>query len=70
MDTAFFIFSKIAGLCLQVETWLLIGLSLSILGGPVGLRRLAFWSGLLTLVTVLTIAVFPIGELILRPLEA
>lgn len=70
MDTAFFIFSKIAGLCLQVETWLLIGLSLSILGGIAGLQRLAFWSSLLTLLTVLAIAIFPIGELILSPLEA
>jgi hypothetical protein len=33
MDTTFFILSKLAGLGLQVETWVAIGLSLSGLGG-------------------------------------
>ena len=33
MDTTFFILSNLAGLGLQVEIWVVIALSLSVLGG-------------------------------------
>ena len=66
----FFILSKLVGLGLQVETWVVIGLSLSVLGGLWGRRRLANWSGFVTLLAVVTISIFPVGELLIRPLEA
>jgi len=33
MDTAFFIFSKLIGLALQVETWLVIGMVMTLAAG-------------------------------------
>ena len=70
MDDAFFLVSKLIGLGLQVETWLTIGLALSVLGGGLGRRRLAIWSGSLTLFVFVAIGIFPVGELLLKPLEA
>lgn len=69
MDTAFFILSKFVGLGLQVETWLTIGVALGLLGSVLSRRRLAVWSGSLTLLALITISMFPLDELLLRPLE-
>lgn len=65
MDTAYFILSKLIGLALLVETWLVIGLIMSLVA-----RRLAHWSGRATLAALLAVGIFPIGEILLRPLEA
>ena len=70
MDTAFFILSKLVGLALQVETWLAISMALSLLGGFLERPRLARRSGVGTLAVLLLIGMFPIGEVLLRPLEA
>ena len=70
MDTAFFILSKLVGLALQIETWLVVGMALSLLGGMFARPRLAGWSGGITLAALLLVSMFPIGELLLRPLEA
>ena len=70
MDTAFFILSKLVGLALQIETWLALGMALSLLGGVLARPRLARWSGGITLAALLLVSMFPIGELLLRPLEA
>ena len=70
MDTAFFILSKLVGLALQIETWLALGMALSLLGGMLARPRLARWSGGVTLAALLLISMFPVGELLLRPLEA
>ena len=70
MNTAFFILSKLVGLALQIETWLAIGMALSLLGGMLARPRLARWSGGVTLAALLLISIFPMGELLLRPLEA
>lgn len=69
MDTAFFIVSKVIGLALQVETWLVIGMVLSLAAGRFVRRRVARWSGGITLVALLVVGIFPIGEVLLRPLE-
>jgi uncharacterized SAM-binding protein YcdF (DUF218 family) len=66
METAFFLLSKIVVLALQVETWLAIGL----MGGLFGRPRLAFISRSLTLIAFLMIGIFPLGEILLRPIEA
>ena len=70
MDTAFFILSKLVGLALQVETWLAIGMALNLLGRFLARPRLARRSGVVTLAVLLLIGMFPIGEVLLRPLEA
>lgn len=69
MDTAFFILSKLIGLALQVETWLVIGMTVSIATGRFARPRLARWSASTTLTALLAIGIFPIGEILLRPLE-
>ena len=69
MDTAFFILSKLIGLALQVETWLVIGMVVSLIAGRFARPRLARWSGSVTLVALLVVGTFPIGEVLLRPLE-
>ncbi|CUH59028.1 YdcF family protein [Thalassobacter stenotrophicus] len=69
MDTAFFILSKLIGLALQVETWLVIGMVVTLAAGRFARPRLARWSGGATLYALLGIGVFPIGEALLRPLE-
>lgn len=70
MDTAFFILSKLIGLALQIETWLMIGMVVSLVAGRFARPRLARWSGRATLAALLLIGIFPIGEVVLRPLEA
>lgn len=47
-----------------------MGLALSLVAGFFGYTRLAKRSGLLVLLTMITIATLPIGELLLWPLEA
>lgn len=70
MDTAFFIFSKLIGLALQVETWLVICMVVTLAAGRFARPRLARWSGSVTLAAILAVGMFPIGDSLLRPLEA
>lgn len=70
MDTAFLILSKLIGLALQVETWLAIGMVVSLAAGHFTRPHLVRWSGSVTLVALLAVCIFPIGEILLRPLEA
>lgn len=70
MDTTFFILSKLVGLVLQVETCFVIGIVVSLVGRHFARPRLARWSAGSTLAVILMIGVFPIGEVLLRPLEA
>lgn len=69
MDTAFFILSKLVGLVLQVETWLVIGMILSLVARRFARPRLVCWRGGLTLAAVLMVGMFPVGEILLRPME-
>lgn len=70
MDTAFFILSKLIGLALQVETWLVIGMVATLAAGRFARPRLARWSSGATVSALLVIGIFPIGDILLRPLEA
>lgn len=69
MDTALFILSKIVGFGLRVENWLIFGFALCVWALFVGRLKLAKWVGGLTLIATVLISVFPIGILLLRPLE-
>ncbi|MBL3566046.1 YdcF family protein [Rhodovulum sulfidophilum] len=70
MDTALFILSKLIGLALQVETWLVIGMVVSIAAERFARPRLGRWSFRATLAALFAVGIFPIGEILLRPLEA
>lgn len=70
MDTLFFIFSKLVGLFLQVETWLAVTLAFAVLAGLFGRKGLSAWLSAAAFLAVSVISIFPIGELLLAPLEA
>lgn len=62
MDTAFFTLSKLVGLALEVETWLAFGMVVTLVVGRFARPRLARWSGGMTLVALLLVGLFPIGD--------
>ncbi len=70
MDTVFFIISKLVGLLLQVETWLAVTLALAALTGFLGRKRLSASLSTAAFLAVTLISIFPIGEVLLAPLEA
>lgn len=70
MDTTFFILSKFAGVVTRPENWLMLGMGFalfSLLRGRLRMARAAL-SG--TFLLTLLLAIFPFGELLLRPLES
>lgn len=69
MDTLFFIASKLIWALLRPDSWLALGLALTVLGVVVGRRRLALWAGVLTLVFTLVVGFVPLGAILARPLE-
>lgn len=69
MNTTIFIFSKLAALCLQVETWLIIILLLSVLAGLSGRRYISATLSAAVIAAVASISAFPVGEALLAPLE-
>ncbi len=69
MDTVIFIARKLLGLLIWPETWLVILLGLTVLAllrGRTG--RALFWS-CITFISVLSLSIFPLGELLLQPIE-
>ena len=70
MDTALFIIAKLVGLMIRVETWLVIGLAISVVAGLRGRGRLASRAGLVTLAALLTIGMLPLHHPALHWLES
>jgi uncharacterized SAM-binding protein YcdF (DUF218 family) len=70
MDTLIFIISKLVGALIRPETWLLLGLAGGFVALLLGRLRLARRVAGATLVATLLLAVFPFGEVLLRPLES
>jgi uncharacterized SAM-binding protein YcdF (DUF218 family) len=70
METLFFIASKTLGMAARVETWALFLMFLALVGLWRGWRRLAGVSLSLLFVCTLALTLFPLGDLILEPLEA
>lgn len=70
MDTLFFIASKVIWSLLRPDAWIVIGTGLALLAIWRGWRRLAGWAASLVFGFVLLVAVVPIGDVLLRPLEA
>lgn len=69
METAFFIASKLGWALIRPDSWIVIGLLIGFVAVMRGWQRLARWSVGLTAAFVVVLAAFPVGELLLRPLE-
>ena len=70
MDTALFVFSKLVGALIRPETWLVLGIAGGLVALLLGRLRLARRVLAATLVATLLVAVFPLGEVLVRPLES
>lgn len=69
MDTLFLIVSKLGWAVLRPDTWIVAGLAAAMLGALTGRRRLALWLGGPVLAGTLALAVLPLGDLLIAPLE-
>jgi uncharacterized SAM-binding protein YcdF (DUF218 family) len=69
MDTAFFIASKLVGALLRPDTWIIIALASVVLALIMQRRRLALWVSSLTLFLLVALAILPLGNLLLQPIE-
>ncbi len=70
MDTVFLVISKLLGALIRPESWLVFGIGIglfALLRGRLRIARAAL--GITFLATVL-LAIFPLGEVLLRPLES
>ncbi len=70
MADLFFIASKTAGMAARAESWLLLGLLITLVAVWRDKRRLAHWAGFLTFAATLCLTIWPLGDLLLAPLEA
>lgn len=69
METLFFLASKTIGMVARVESWALVLMALALWGLWRGRRRLAGWSMGLLFTGTLALTLFPLGDLLLEPLE-
>lgn len=69
MDTVVFVFSKLVGAVLRPESWLVLGMGGALFAMWLGRQRLALVTLGVMFAATLLVAVFPIGELLLSPLE-
>jgi uncharacterized SAM-binding protein YcdF (DUF218 family) len=69
MDTVFFIASKLIGALLRPDTWIIIALAIVVLTLIMQRHQLALWVGGLTLIVLVTLAILPLGNVLLQPIE-
>ena len=69
MDTIFFVASKLVGALLRPDTWIVLALAIIVLAVFYNRRRMTLWVGSITLVLLVALAIFPLGDLILQPIE-
>lgn len=70
MDTVFLILSKLLGAVIRPESWLVFGMGFAffaLLRGRLPIARAVLG---ITLVATVLLAIFPLGEVLLRPLES
>ena len=65
----FFIASKLIGMLLRPDTWIIIAVAAVVLALLRGRHRRALSMAIATLVALLTLAIFPLGSLLLHPIE-
>ena len=70
MDTVIFLISKLVGYALMVETWLAVLMAATLLAIIAERHRLARRCAAITLASLLALGTVPIGEFLMRPLEA
>jgi uncharacterized SAM-binding protein YcdF (DUF218 family) len=69
MDSVFFIAPKLIGALLRPDTWIVIALALIVLALLTQRRRLALWTSSVTLAVLFALAILPLGDLLLQPIE-
>ncbi len=69
MDTIFFVASKLVGALLRPDTWIVLALALMVLAVFYNRRRLTLWVGSITLALLVALAIFPLGDLLLQPIQ-
>ena len=69
MDTIFFVASKLVGALLRPDTWIVLALAIIVLAVFYNRRRLTLWVGSITLALLVALAIFPLGDLLLQPIE-
>lgn len=69
MDTLFFIASKLIGALLRPDTWIVLALAVVVLALVLNRRRFALWVGSITLAVLVALAILPLGDLLLQPIE-
>ena len=69
MDTLFFIASKLIGALLRPDTWIIVALAVVVLALLLNRRRLALWVGSITLSLLVALAILPLGDLLMQPIE-
>lgn len=69
MDTLFFIASKLIGALLRPDTWIVLALAVVVLALVLNRRRVALWVGSITLALLVALAIMPLGDLLLQPIE-
>jgi uncharacterized SAM-binding protein YcdF (DUF218 family) len=70
MDTLFFITAKLVSALIRVDTWIVMALALVVLALVLERRRLALRLSAGAFAVLLTLSLFPLGDLLLQPLEA
>jgi uncharacterized SAM-binding protein YcdF (DUF218 family) len=70
LDTAFFVLSKLAGVVIKVESWLLICAMISFWAGLNHNMRLQKWTCVTLVLAFLALGLIPLGDILLRPIEA
>ena len=69
MDTVFFIMSKLAGAFLRIDTWIVMSLIVTVWALLRQRYSLALGISGTMLIALLTLSIFPLGSLLLRPIE-
>jgi len=69
MDTLFFIASKLIGALLRPDTWIVLALAVIVLAVVLNRRRFALWVGSVMLSVLVALAILPLGDLLLQPIE-
>jgi uncharacterized SAM-binding protein YcdF (DUF218 family) len=69
MDSVFFIASKLIGALLRPDTWIIVALAVVVLALLFNRRRLALGVGSITLTVLVALAILPLGDLLLQPIE-
>ena len=69
MDTAVFLVSKLAAALIRPDTWLVVAIGLMLAALVAGRRRLAFGLAAPTFAALLALAILPLGDLLLQPIE-